>query len=93
MKYIAVFDDKNLSNFRVDEGGRTGYEKVLVVRDKMYGTRGIGLRPLPKADIKKILEITKHKSQAYKFGFIDGFDYYEKILKEFGGENVLGETE
>jgi len=39
---------------------------------------------LPEADIKKILEITKHKSQAYKFGFIDGFDYYEKILKEFG---------
>ena len=38
---------------------------------------------MPEADIKKILEITKHKSQAYKFGFIDGFDYYEKILKEF----------
>ena len=57
MKYIAIFDDKDLSNFRVDEksaecGCKFSHEnrkfsyKVLVVGDKMGFSRGIALKPL-----------------------------------------------
>ena len=57
MKYIAIFDDENLSNFRVDEkstecGCKFSYEnrkfsyKVLIVEDKMGLLRSIALKPL-----------------------------------------------
>lgn len=47
MKYIAIFDDENLSNFRVDTKSNGTYSyKVLIVEDKMGFPRGIALKPL-----------------------------------------------
>lgn len=46
MKYIAIFDDVNLQNFRLDDDGLT-----LVMRDKIGAERGVRLKPLIKTMI------------------------------------------
>ena len=43
MKYIAIIDDKFISNFRTDDNGRT-----LVVCDERGFTRAMHLTPLPE---------------------------------------------
>lgn len=41
MKYLAIFDDDMLSNFRLDDGGLT-----LVLKDKTECTRAVELKPI-----------------------------------------------
>lgn len=41
MKYIAIFDDSMLSNFRLDDGGLT-----LVMTDKKGFNRAVSLKPV-----------------------------------------------
>ena len=44
MKYIAVFDDDFLSNFRLDDEDKL----TLVLTDKNNGTRAVRLKPIFK---------------------------------------------
>lgn len=50
MKYIAIFDDEDLSNFRVDVRSNGEFsDKVLVLTDEASFTRGFELKPLQEA--------------------------------------------
>lgn len=55
MKYIAVFDDDFLSNFRLDDNGLT-----LVVGDKRGYNRAVRLKPL----IRNVLT-SEHGASVY----------------------------
>ena len=48
MKYIAIFDEDLLSNFRLDDGGLT-----LVMKDKREATRAVRLKPIIKPTVVK----------------------------------------
>lgn len=48
MKYAIVIDDEMLSNFRVDD-----YGKTLVVKDKVGAERAFSLIPLAKPLVMK----------------------------------------
>lgn len=47
MKYIAVFDDSFLSNFRLDDEDKL----TLVLTDKNNGTRAVRLKPVIRPTI------------------------------------------
>ena len=51
MKYIAIFDDSVLSNFRLDDEDRL----TLVLTDKNNGTRAVRLKPI----IRPVLTVTE----------------------------------
>lgn len=60
MKYIAVFDDAFLSNFRLDDGGLT-----LVMNDKNGFSRATQLKPLQReilttTDGRSVYLLQKH---------------------------------
>jgi len=47
-----------------------------------FNFENVAVKPLPLTDreLKNILNRIKHKSDAYKFGYIDGFDYYKDLI-------------
>ena len=51
MKYIAIFDDSMLSNFRLDDEDRL----TIVLTDKNNGTRAVRLKPI----IRPVLTVTE----------------------------------
>ena len=51
MKYIAIFEDSMLSNFRLDDEDRL----TLVLTDKNNGTRAVRLKPI----IRPVLTVTE----------------------------------
>ena len=55
MKYIAVFDDEFLSNFRLDDNGET-----LVLTDKRGYTRVVKLLPYEKRPQGEWIDHEKH---------------------------------
>ena len=65
MKYIAVFDDDFLTNFRLDDNGLT-----LVMNDKGGATRAVKLKPL----ISEILVFDNGKSVYLNRDHIDHHD-------------------
>lgn len=72
MKYIAVFDDDFLTNFRLDDNGLT-----LVVRDKCWVTRAVKLQPL----ISEILVFDNGKSVYLDKDHIDALIDYERNIE------------
>lgn len=81
MKYIAIFDDSMLSNFRLDDGGLT-----LVMQDKRGYERAVVLKPI----IRPVLTVTEDcggnaTSSVYLTeGHINAMKNYEaiKTIKE-----------
>lgn len=79
MKYIAIFDDDMLCNFRRDDNGLT-----LVLTDSLGFERGVALKPL----IKPVIIADDGESAYLTNGHIKAFlDYeaysrYERIKKE-----------
>lgn len=69
MKHVIIIDDEMLSNFRIDD-----YGKTLVVNDKAGATRGFNLIPLAKP-----LVIKEDGEKAYLTqGHIDCLIDYER---------------
>lgn len=89
MKYIAIFDDNMLSNFRLDDDRLT-----LVLVDKSGSTRAVRLKPI----IRPILTVTEDcggsatNSIYLTEGHINAMKDYEarETIKEFLG--VSGEV-
>ena len=69
MKYIAIFDDSLLSNFRLDDCGLT-----LVLTDKAGLTRAVILKPV----IKPTITLNNGESVYLTQGHIDAMIDYEK---------------
>lgn len=69
MKYIAIFDDDILSNFRLDDGGLT-----LVMTDKEGFNRAVSLKPV----IRPTLTLDDGVSLYLTQGHIDAMIEYEK---------------
>lgn len=69
MKYIAIFDDSMLSNFRLDDGGLT-----LVMTDKNGFNRAVSLKPV----IRPTLTLDDGVSLYLTQGHIDAMIEYEK---------------
>lgn len=72
MKYIAVFDDYFLSNFRLDDNGLT-----LVMNDKYGFTRAVRLKPL----ISEILVFDNGESVYLNRDHIDVLLEYERNIE------------
>lgn len=72
MKYIAVFDDYFLSNFRLDDNGLT-----LVMNDKYGSTRAVRLEPL----ISETLVFDNGKSVYLTKDHIDALLEYERNIE------------
>ena len=87
MKYIAIFDDSMLSNFRLDDGGLT-----LVMQDKRGYTRAVALKPI----IRPVLTVTEDcggsttNSVYLTEGHINALKKYDEIktMKEIIDELV-----
>lgn len=60
MKYIAVFNDEFLSDFRVDTGYPSQPGLILIVKDKYGCLRGIRIKPLARE-----LLVTKDGDSVY----------------------------
>lgn len=77
MKYIAIFDDSMLSNFRLDDENRL----TLVLTDKDNFTRAVRLKPI----IRPVLTVTEDcggsatNSVYLTEGHIDAMRKYEEI--------------
>lgn len=70
MKYIAVFDDAMLSNFRLDDADKL----TLVMHDKGYAARAVRLKPL----VAHIL-VTREGTSCYLTeGHIEALKEYEE---------------
>lgn len=74
MKYIAVFDDGSLKNFRLDDGGLT-----LVMHDESMATRAVRLFPIQC----NVLTSVDGQSVYITQGHIDAMLEYElnEVLK------------
>lgn len=72
MKYIAVFDDDFLTDFRLDDNGLT-----LVMTDKGGATRAVKLEPL----IREILVFDNGKSCYLNRDHIDALIEYERNIE------------
>lgn len=87
MKYIAIFDDNMLSNFRLDDGGLT-----LVMQDKRGCNRAVALKPI----IRPVLTVTEDcggsatNSIYLTEGHINAMKKYEEIktIKEVLDEQM-----
>ena len=97
MKYLAIFDDTMLSNFRLDDGGLT-----LVLTDKNWCTRAVALKPIirPVLTITEDCErVTETASLYLTQGHIDALIEYDKnevikeILRKTTDELMRGEEE
>lgn len=83
MKYIAIFDDSMLSNFRLDDEDKL----TLVLIDKRGYTRAVRLKPI----IRPVLTVTEDcggiatDSIYLTEGHINAMKKYEEIknIKEF----------
>lgn len=92
MKYIAIFDDNILSNFRLDDNGLT-----LVMQDKWGYNRAVALKPI----IRPVLTVTEDcggtatDSIYLTEGHINAMKKYEEIknIKEFLDKQVCEEVE
>lgn len=73
MKYIAVFDDEFLSNFRLDDNGLT-----LVMKDKRRYDRAVRLKPL----IRNVLTLEHGESIYLTEDHIDCLLKFEKEQTE-----------
>ena len=87
MKYVLVIDiaddiAEDYEDFTVDYDFRGTPKENQMVNESIKYIENAEPRPLPQINIKEILEITKRKSQAYKFGFIDGFNYYKRLVEK-----------
>ena len=88
MKYIAVFDDAMLSNFRLDDEDKL----TLVLADKDNFTRAVRLKPI----IRPVLTVTEDcggiatNSIYLTEGHINAMKKYEEIktIKEFLDEQM-----
>lgn len=57
MKYIAIFDDNFLDNFRVDVKSCDPYsDMVLVVTDKAGCQRGVRLHPISEVENERFYD-------------------------------------
>lgn len=86
MKYIAVFDDSFLSNFRFDDEDKL----TLVLTDKNNGTRSVRLKPV----IRPTITTEEGESLYLTQGHIDAMLKYEELvgIKE-AIDNIMGRTE
>lgn len=69
MKYIAIFDDESLKNFRLDDGGLT-----LVMHDKVMATRAVKLFPIKQNTFTTVDGRSVYLNQ----GYIDAMVEYER---------------
>lgn len=69
MKYIAVFDDESLKNFRLDDGGLT-----LVMHDEAMATRAVKLFPIQRNTFTTVNGQSVYLTQ----GHIDAMIEYER---------------
>lgn len=78
MKYIAIFDDEFLKNFRLDDGGLT-----LVMHDEAMATRAVRLFPIQHNTVTSVDGQSVYLSQ----GHIDAMLEYERneMLKNMMG--------
>lgn len=89
MKYIAIFDDTMLSNFRLDDEDRL----TLVLTDKNSCTRAVRLKPI----IRPVLTVTEDcggsatNSIYLTEEHIDAMKKYEEIktIKEVLDKSIL----
>ena len=72
MKYIAIFDDDMLCDFRRDDNGLT-----LVLDDSHGFTRAVGLKPI----IKPIITSTEGESAYLSDGHIKALMDYEQYKR------------
>jgi hypothetical protein len=75
MKYIAIFDDDMLCNFRRDDNGLT-----LVLRDSLGFERGVALKPLIKPVIVADSGVSAYLTDGHIKAFLD-YEQYERIKK------------
>lgn len=88
MKYIAIFDDDMLSNFRLDDEDKL----TLVLTDTTNSTRAVRLKPI----IRPVLTVTEDcggsatNSIYLTEGHINAMKKYEgiKTIKEFLDEQM-----
>lgn len=69
MKYIAIFDDEFLKNFRLDDGGLT-----LVMYDEAMATRAVKLFPIQCNTFTTVDGRSVYLNQ----GYVDAMIEYER---------------